>query len=362
MVSEMKAIDILLDAASVPIRWRIEREIMGREKTETVTLDELTEYPVAREHLDYLTGNTDLKSLSGMEDSVFENACGKLCDLGLRKGIPELDRRIEPYLKFLGELIENRDSDEYRNTVPVARDYIATLVASSLNVLGYHDTRFVRKHLSGRFRKLAGFVEKFNPETFHASEKIVDPQVYWGAKVKILSPQWLADSSFPLPTMYDAFTWPSFSGSKSFQVINDIIRLCLSEEYQGLPPAYNMIIPSKRKHMLTVPLIKLPGYKNGKIHPRQVDRLLRILSRLAPFPSAKSDPWFKKSLEWLEGLVDKDGLCRIPKDALKHDVCGGWILGMRPSLEPKPRTYEKRVLEATFRFFLIKEVVGGKKH
>ena len=72
------AIDILLTEASAPIRWRLEREILGRDRPKTVRKSDLMGWSPVRKNLELLTGDCRFNWLHSSMDMAFENICGEL--------------------------------------------------------------------------------------------------------------------------------------------------------------------------------------------------------------------------------------------------------------------------------------------
>ena len=105
----------------------------------------------------------------------------------------------------------------------------------------------------------------------------------------------------------------------------------------------------------------MPGWK-GALSPKDIARLMRLLEIFAHFKAGCASQWFRRSLAWLQRFVEKDGLCWIPKEAFKGGTPSYWVAGGRIALESKPRTYRKRVLEATFRLLLIRKLAEATEN
>lgn len=350
-----KEISILLSEASVPIRWRVEREILGRAKPETVSLKELLDYPRVRENLEYLTGKVDFNSLHGSFNHIFENVCGRLHDLGIRQGVKELDERIKPYLERLEYLINSTDHGENLYTGFLGKEFQASIIAGSVSLIGYHQHPVVRKHVTARLKRLVEFRPDFDPGTLYSPDPRGYPKV-WRDKFPFLNPRNYTGRRFHLPWIHDLDTWGSLP-PKLHDMADEVLAWILTDSYQSLPDGYGVVATAPRRYYAMGWSVTLPGWtRERNFRPRHMGMLFQYMEALASFKSTVNHPWFKKALAWLEGFVDSDGLCRIPKDSLKET--GYWVGGGLPAIEPKPRTYRKRVLEATFRLLLVKKIRG----
>lgn len=341
-----KAIGILLSEASAPIRWRVEREILEREP-KTVSKDELLAYPRVRENLDYLTGETDFNSIHGSTERAFENACGILYDMGVRSGAKELDERIKPYLDFLEALDDDTD-DRYLHTSFLGREFSASLIAGSVSALGYNGHPAVRKHVEARLERLSEFGPRFDPATLYAPDPPGYPKV-WRMKTPFLNPEHYTGKRFHLQWVWNVNSLGSLPEAL-VRNAEEVVGWIMTDEYQSLRWGYGVVAITPRRYCAMGWSMKLPGW-NGDFDAECLGYLPRYMETLAVFESATSHPWFKKALAWLAGFVDADGLCRIPRESLMGK--GNWILGRLGAAELSPRTYRKRVLEATARLMLV---------
>ncbi len=348
-MTDDRAIEVLLSEACAPIRWRVEKEILGR-KPETVSKDELLAYPRVKENLDYLTGETDFNSIHGSTERTFENACGSLYDMGIRSGVKELDERIKPYFDFLEALADDATDDRYMHTSFLGREFAASLIAGSVSALGYDGHPAVRKHVAARLARLKEFGPRFDPATLYLPDPAGYPKV-WRGKTPFLNPLHYLGKRFHLPWVWDVNSWGNLPEGL-LRKAEEAVGWMMTDEYQSLRWGYGVVAIAPRRYCAMGWSMKLPGW-NGGFDAECLGYLLRNMEMLAPFESAKAHSWFKKALAWLEGFVDADGLCQILRESLMGK--GNWILGRLGAVELSPRTYPKRVLEATFRLALIRK-------
>lgn len=350
-----KAIDVILSEASPPIRWRVEREILGRKKPETVTSDELLAYPRVRENLAYLTGKADFDSLHGSFEHIFENVCGRLHDLGIRQGMGDLDQRIKPYLGRLEHLVESTEHGDNLYTGFLGKEFQASIIAGSVSLVGYHDHPVVRKHVEARLKRLAEFKPQFDTRTLYSPDPPGYPKV-WREKFPFLNPEHYTGKRFHLPWIHDLDCWGNLP-SRLHAMADEVAAWMLTDDYQSLPYGYGVVTTAPRRYYAMGWSVTLPGWTRERdFNPRYAGMMFQYMEALAPFKSASTHPWFRKAMAWLEGFVDADGLCQIPKESLKET--GYWVGGGLPAIELALRTYRKRVLEATFRLLVIKSIAG----
>ena len=339
-------IEILLAEASAPIRWRVERELLGRKKPETVTKQELSVWPQVVKNLDLLTGDCRFNWLHSSFDYAFENICGELHDLGIRREIVPLDKRLKPYFKQL-EMIKKSDG--------TFGGFIASLISGSSTLLGYGNQSFVREHVEERLDNLVVFSKKFDPATFYVSDPTDMPGV-WKGKNQMVNPE-LYDTrrGIAAPMIHDLNSWIGLTDVSSKRKAEKMVALILSSDYQErIKPGFGTIKAAPRRYYAMGWSVHVPGWK---LNPRyeQMAVLMRYMEVFARFKSARTHPWFKRCAAWLDSFTGDDGLCWIPRESLKGSSPSYWVAGGRIALESKPRTYRKRVLEATFRLELIKK-------
>jgi hypothetical protein len=345
----IKAIQILLYEASAPIRWRVEREILGREKPETVTVKELQEHPRVQKNLGLLTGDCRFNYLHSSFDYAFENVCGELHDLGVRKGFPGLDKKLSPYFKQLEQIKKGEG--------PFG-GFFASLISGSATLLGYADHPGVRENVIDRLDALVNFSKKFDPAAFYVPDPADMPRV-WKGKNQMVNPE-LYDtrSGIALPMIHDLNSWTGITDTAAKRRAEKLVELILSPDYQErIKPGFGTIKSAPRRYYAMGWSVHVPGWT---CNPEARDMVLffRLLESFARFKKGRESRWFRRSIAWLDSFTGKDGLCWIPKDALTGTSPSYWVAGGRIGLETKPRTYRKRVLEATFRLLLIKKIAG----
>ena len=350
---DRKAIGFLLDEASDPIRWRVEREILGRDKPETVQEMDLVRWPQVQKNLGLLTGDVRFNWLHSSMDKALENICGELHDLGIRKGFPALDAKLRPYFDHL---------DSLSPWGPPFGAFLASLISASATLLGYSDQQLVRRHVSDRLSFLENFKEEFDPESFYVPDPPDMPKT-WRGKNQMVNPNcYNPDLGILLPLIHDLISWVEIRDKTVRQKAEQLAGFILSTEYQErIKPGFGTVKAAPRRYYAMGWSVHVPGWK-GALSPKDIARLMRLLEIFAHFKAGCASQWFRRSLAWLQRFVEKDGLCWIPKEAFKGGTPSYWVAGGRIALESKPRTYRKRVLEATFRLLLIRKLAEATEN
>ncbi|MBD3286918.1 hypothetical protein GF359_09760 [candidate division WOR-3 bacterium] len=342
-----KAIEILLSEASVPIRWRVEREILGRDKPETVTRSELAQWPQVIKNLNLLAGDCRFNFLHSSFDYALENICGELHDLGVRMGDGDLDHRIILYLDKL-ERIKKSD-------MPFA-GFNASIITAAATLVGFEDHPEVQKQVMDRLNFIYEFVEKFDPEVFYIPDPSDMSKIWKGKNEMVNFDIYDSNRGLSLPTIHDLYAWTGITDSVLRQKADKLVSFILSPEYQErIKPGFGTVKVNSGRYRGMGWSVHVPDW-NGEPDVMNLSTVFRFMEALIRFKSVKSHPWIKRTLAWLDSFTGEDGLCWIPKDSLKGSSPSYWVTGGRISLEPKPRTYRKRVLEATFRLHLIKRL------
>ena len=158
-----------------------------------------------------------------------------------------------------------------------------------------------------------------------------------------------------LALIYDLISWTGITDKTVKRKAENLVEFILSRDYQEhVKPGFGTVKAAPHRYYAMGWSIHVPGWKSPQNHER-VAQLMRLMTFFAHFRTACTSQWFKRSLVWLEGFVKDDGVCWIPKEALRGGALSYWVAGGRIELEPKPRIYRKRVLEATFRLLVIRK-------
>ncbi|MBN2378910.1 hypothetical protein JXM67_03815 [candidate division WOR-3 bacterium] len=295
-----KALEVLLSEACAPIRWRLERDILGSDKPETVSKKELAEWPQVQKNLDLLTGECRFDWLHSSLDKAFENICGELHDLGVCKDFAGLSAKLEPYFKYLEGFLPGR---------PPFGGFLASLISASATLIGYGQHPLVRQHVTSRLDYLVEFKKSFDPSVFYAPDPSDMPKE-WRGKNQMVNPDFYDPvRGIPLPLIHDLNSWIGITDRLIKRKAEEMVGFILSPDYQErIKPGFGTVKAGSRRYYAMGWSVHVPGWKRVP-DSRDMAERFRYMEIIASFKSARTHPWFKRSFAWLEEFTGEDGLC-----------------------------------------------------
>jgi len=361
----------LLEHGGPVIRYRTAAEFMSpSDKIDTYRLlDELLQSMQVKIWLERLvphpsiTNSNDTEKrhyllmggLHGAKEDTFENIMGKLTDFGLRKGVPEFDKRTEPFREWLQDNVE-------RPPRFVFDVFIKTLIAAFLAEAGYSDEPAVKKILMERLETVYDFTRQgsydiyVNPEGYRKmpagfrNRPLINPKLTRDGK----------DGNFCFPTIYDIIGWAAYLSAvgtnDEWDKANTIIRYIFNERYQELPWGYGAMLGGNGRYYAMGWSIHLARFKDRVMQGTPKTAIVFLLNQLTRFSAASGHPWFKDMLDNLEGFRTEKGTYLFPRDYLQDKPLGCWVLGCRLGLEENRKTNLSRELESTFWMARLRKV------
>jgi len=187
------------------IRYRTAHEIRGEKDLENLREDLLSSNIVVK-WLSLLQPRFRNWEIHGAKSENYENAMGKLYEFGLRRGMPALDERTEPYLEYLGGLVGKIEVGES----PYSWSYL-TMVAAFLSMTGYSREEAVDSVIRHRLETIHGYAVEGNLSEVYVPPDGVGsiPRNFRGRP--ILNPELYRDDESLLPrsTTSTAYSTPS---------------------------------------------------------------------------------------------------------------------------------------------------------
>ena len=340
-----KCFDVIQGAGPV-IRYRTAIELQGCENSQIETLrDKLLSSELVKEWLGILRPRFD-RNMHGSTSNAYENIMGKLYDFGLRRGVRELDARVQPYLDLLNGKTQLEDIAYMGNL------YI-TMVAGFLAMTGYGDDKGVQKVLTERLDRIHDYVSQGDLSDFFVSHEEFRgiPKAF--KYKRLVNPRYYDERGLALPTIYDVLGFLHSENLMDDSVernkIENIIKLILSDEYQNLPEGFGYVWKPPRKYYAMGWSVHLPLFSGEEMSWREFSRLVFYLIILKCSRVARSHQWFSKSLNYLLQFVDDEGVPLLPSKALPEKNVGYWVTGSRLGLEPGRRTKKVIRNESAFR-------------
>ena len=281
---------------------------------------------------------SSLMDVHGPKPTVLTTTLGKLTDFGLKKGVPELDRRTLPYRKWL----------EDRGAISTGFDYYTQqMSAAFLSRAGYSRETTVGAILKHRLNTVYEFVRKGDYDIYVPGKLI--------RKVPLIRPEVAPDGIARLPLIFDIIGWAAYlseSGTKQDCARADaILDYIFNDKYQKLTYGYGSVEVDHKRNFGVGWSVHLPRF--GVPEQRGVNQsVVQMINLLICFKSARKHRWFKESIEHLEGFRTSDGTYLFPKKYLDERPEGYWVSGFHMGLGDTPRT--RRVLEMESTFWMAK--------
>jgi hypothetical protein len=344
--SEQQAIAWLLEEGGPAIRYRTATELVG--DAAGIDVGQLAANLVAssmvQQWVKQIQEPRDMWSYHGSNANALENACAKLCELGLRAGMSrEFDRRMEPYRGLLAEapeLVWN------------------PITGGCLTWAGYHDEallEWLRARLAVMHDTAAAgnydiYIDQDTYGDFPAAfrkRRLVDPQ-YYGRLVGIWD-------------IYTLAHWPkSLASAEAQEQIDTIIGYILRPGYQALDEGYGVMRDGPRRYYSIGWSVHLPGYDGFEFQrAMHAATLVQRVELMGHFAVARQHPWFQQSVAHLEAYRTDRGTYRFPSAYLCERSSGYYVTGAYMRLEENRRRRIALELDSTFRMLKIKRLMEG---
>ncbi|KKM00189.1 hypothetical protein LCGC14_1806940 [marine sediment metagenome] len=311
-------------------------------------------------HLKNFPGPTNFYGLHHSKSFVYENLMNKLIQLGLNSTFRSYDDLAQKSLEILGSLM-SKHNDLFRH-------FAIALILSFLCRSGYEKEELVRQALEIRFDALDDFTQVKNLDIY------VDPAEFsrlpQSRRHDIVNPELYKDGKLRFPFIHDIWSFSGILKSKSYQnkaeLIQSIIELILTEDYQNLKRGYGIVVSSPTKAYSMGWSVHLPFFHNPdkldlseaslkKIRGSIASLFLQRLYLMSQFPSARKSDWFTTCLEKLESYKTVKGTYLLPKSCLIERPSGYWVLGAYMGLGENRRVKNWREIESTFWMAKIKK-------
>jgi hypothetical protein len=336
----------LLEHGGPVIRYRAATELL--ESPGGVDLDrlraDLLASPLVQRWLDRLVPGI----LHHSKSTAFENAMGKLVDLGLRAGMAPLDQKAEPFREWFAR--------ETHSPTGVFSLFYRSIVGSGLIRAGYRDD-LLRDFWHSRLDVLSETAETFTYDIYIDQDTYGDyPNAY--RQHHLVNPVLYPDGGFRLPWIHDVYAlahWPTeWLDARTMEKIDSVVRYVLHPDYQALPEGYGTMRAGKRRYYAIGWSVRLPGYFALRVSDYASRYFLQRLELMAHFEEARKHPWFASCLRHLEGFRTPVGTYLFPRPYLQELRQGYWVHGAYMGLEENRRPNRAMELESTFRMLNLR--------
>jgi hypothetical protein len=347
----MKATDTylwLMEHGGPVIRYRTATELMPPDMAIDVQplLSDMLQSPTTREWLDrlvpipILTGWPEIQrlhifasmQLHSNKQNAIETVIGKLTDFGLRKGIPEFDRRMEPYLAW----IEQKDPLDH-----IYDRSMKMILIGFLSLAGYFTEPSVKKVMQQRLETVYDFTRKGDYDIYVPGRNI-------GTK-PVVTKELLTNPGMKIPTMYDIIGWaayiPRIGTIEEKARADTIIDYIINDEYQNFSIGYGYGELEPGRSWSLGWSVHLPNYPGTRSYIKSVVFMLDLLMN---FHAARQSKWLKDSINHLEEFRSGDGTYLFPRAYLPEVKIGMWMSGTHMALEDNRRLNKAIEIESTF--------------
>jgi hypothetical protein len=347
---DLAQIEWLLARGGPVIRYRTARELIGNPPAEIAEMaDELLQSPSVKVWLDRLQSTKEFNDLHSSKVTAYENAMGKLIQLGCHSGMPAFDEKTKPFRVCLWD--NNASTDFYWTP------FMRMVVGSFLCAAGYHQEPAIQAYARHRLETLWRFTREQDfdiytdraqypdiPKGFH-DKPLVKPELYVGGEMQF-------------PSIYDLYAmahYPVDLRSEEFQQkINAVIEYVLHPSYQAFPEGYGLMRAGKRKYYAIGWSVHLPRYPNSPEKCNE-NRLIQRLVLMSNFPEARKHPWFTENVARLDDYRTDHGTYMFPRSYLQERPSGYWVTGAYMGLEENRRQKIAIELESSFWMLKIKK-------
>ncbi len=343
----------LLNNGGPVIRFRTMVEIQEEQDIGKISgaLDKLMDSSIIQKWLSRLVPGTGFNQIHSSKPEAFENAMGKLTQLGLHAGLQPFDSLTLPFRVWLSESIGEKNDRPFSV-------FAQTLVAAFLALARYDDLNFVDAVLKQRLKTIYSFAE--DPDF----SEIYDNRGEFGtvpkglAHHRLVKPNVFHEQQFMLPWIHDVMGFANSRNIMEDIVLRDmaerVVGMTLFQEYQEMPSDYGVMRHGTRCYVIGWG-IDLPGY-NGVVDNSNFAKLLFRLEMMAPFRVARNSDWFERSMAFLETHRIEKGIYRFPRVAMHEKRSGYWVNGAYMAMEEERKSQLAIDIESTFMMTRIKRL------
>lgn len=347
----------LFENGGPAIRYRTATELL--DNPASVDLDRLTanllESPLVAKWLERLGPDMSYTGIHHSKNTAYENAAGKLTQLGCRRGMPAFDCGMQPARNWLQREMESPSQREWGQ-------FFRTIVASHLLRGGYCGDRAVREHIRRRLETLSDFASRGDYDIY------IDQDTYPGfpkafRRRPLIDPKLYDRDDMKLPSIHDinalAALPRDLCDESAARRIDTVMQYILHPDYQKLADGYGIVKGSGRRYYSAGWDVKLPGYFGLEASDRQIKYLIQRVVLMAHFRAARADRWFQECLAHLETYRTERGTYLFPRRYLQERTSGYWVTGAYMGLEESRRPKRAFELESTFWMLRVEKLAYG---
>lgn len=341
-----EALEWLLNNGGPVIRYRAAREFLNKPGSGIEQYKEdFLQSQIVKIWIDRLDVSTEANQLHSSKVTAYENAMGKLIQLGCHNGITSFDEKTKKYCELLSQEI---------GWSPFSQ----MIVASFLIAAGYYQDIAIQAYLKHRLNILWRFTRDKNFDIYADREQY--PDIPKGFHDKpLVKPEFYIDGEEQFPTIYDMHAlanYPAHLLSEDIlEKIDSVIEYVLHPEYQAFPEGYGLMKAGKRKYHAIGWSVHLPKYANSEEKSYDDNRLIQRLVLMSNFRVARKHPWFLENVKRLEEYRTENGTFIFPRAYLPERASGYWVTSAYMGIGENRRKRIAIEIEATFWMLKIRK-------
>ena len=360
----------LLKNGGPVVRWRTASELV--DDFSPIELErmrqDLLAFPLVQTWLgrmnpDGLGGNLETPSpeflhqlgwmVHGSKNIQLENVLGKLAELGLRQGMPELDVRMLPLMNIFNPWSAWRVDTQFQSAW---ESLVKSVFAWGLLRMKYEPDEAMTAYLRGYVPEIHKIARDQVFDIYAEGLELTGLPKNWVGK-PVLKQEVMAN--YHLPLIHDMYLLAYLPGRmvdpEITAMIEDIVAYILDPRFQALRDGYGYAWIKERRTCYSWGWSPhLAGY-DGFHFERGLtaSTLVQRLELMAHFPKAQRSAWFASCLEHLESFRCDQGTYCFPGNYLRELPAGYYVTGAFMGLGETRRNKAGLEAESTFRMLKI---------
>lgn len=344
-------IEWLLKNGGPVIRYRTARELLAKPSHELEEIErELLATEAVNIWLERLGIATDHNPIHSSKVTAYENAMGKLIQLGCHCGMELFDQQTQPYKAWLQPVTTTRDF----GWNPFQRMVIGSLLIAA----GYYQELALQAYFKERLDTLWRFTRELNFDIYADRKQYSD--IPKGFRDKpLVKPEFYVGGDEQFPTIYDMYALANYPvqqlSENEQRKIDAVLAYVLHPRYQSFPEGYGLMRAGPRKYYAIGWSVHLPRYQHIEANSYDDSRFIQRLALMSNFQVAREHSWFQESVESLEAYRTARGTYIFPRSFLPERTSGYWVIGAYMGFAENRRKRITLELESTFWMLKIKQ-------
>jgi hypothetical protein len=343
----------VLENGGPAIRYRVATELLDDVRGVDVEglARELLESSLVMRWLQRLGTDTRFSHIHSSQFTAYENAMGKLVQLGCKNGMEPFDARTQPFRTWLAKEVPEPQGD----WSPFLRMVVGTFLA----LAGYLQDGALRDYLDHRLHLLNEFARRRDYDLYLRRGAYHD--IPRGLRDRpLVKPELFESGEQRFPSIYDIQALAHYPGDlmdgAAQRRIDTVIDYVLHPDYQALPHGYGIMRAGRGRYPAIGWSVHLYGYDGFDVVGPRAGEFVQRLALMAHFPTARKHRWFRQGLAHLEGYRTQRGTYLFPRPYLQEHRRGYWVTGAYMGLEQSRRARLSLELESTFWMLKMKKL------